>query len=138
VAYTRLLAGPVDYHLGGFRAAARDKFKPRDELSMVVGTRCHQLAMYVGFENPMPMGCDVPSAYEGQPGFDFIVEVPTTWDETRFAAGVAGEYIVVARRSKNTWYLGGMTNWTSRKLSVPLNFLGTGPHEATLCLDRSV
>jgi alpha-glucosidase len=138
VAYTRLLAGPVDYHLGGFRAAARDQFKPRDELPIVLGTRCHQLAMYVVYENPMPMVCDVPTAYEGQPGFDFIVDVPTTWDETRFVAGEAGEYIVVARRSGSTWYLGGITNWTNRTFRLPLMFLGEGQFSAKLYLDRSL
>ena len=126
IAYTRLLAGPVDYHLGGFRAVTRDDFKPRDEKPEVMGTRCHQLAMYIVFENPMPMVCDFPEAYEGQPGFDFLVETPTTWDETRFVAGEPGEYVVVARRSGKNWYLGGMTNWTSRKLRLPLEFLGDG------------
>lgn len=137
VAYTRLLAGPLDYHLGGFRAITRTKFQPRDELPNVLGTRCHQLAMYVVFENPMPMVCDVPSAYEGQRGFDFIVDVPTTWDETRFVAGEAGEYIVVARRRGDTWYLGGMTNWSGRAVDLPLTFLGAGHFEAKLYLDRS-
>jgi alpha-glucosidase len=138
VAYTRLLAGPLDYHLGGFRAATRNKFKPTDELPTVLGTRCHQLAMYVVYENPMPMVCDVPSAYEGQPGFDFIVDVPTTWDETRFVSGEAGEYVVVARRSGKVWYLGGMTNWTSRRVKLPLKFLGDGKYEAKLYMDRSL
>ena len=138
VAYTRLLAGPVDYHLGGFRAVARDKFQPRDEQPVVFGTRCYQLAMYVVFENPMPMVADSPEAYEGQPGFDFLVEVPTTWDETRFVAGEPGEYVVVARRSGKTWYLGGMTNWTSRNLSLPLSFLGDGSFEANVNSDGSL
>ncbi len=86
----------------------------------------------------MPMVCDVPSAYEGQPGFDFLVDVPTTWDETRFVAGEAGEYVVVARRSGDSWYLGGMTNWTARTVEVPLKFLGAGKFEAKLYLDRSL
>jgi alpha-glucosidase len=135
VAYTRALAGPVDYHLGGFRAAARDKFEPRDEKPEVLGTRCHQLAMYVVFENPMPMVCDYPEAYEGQRGFDFLEQVPTTWDETRFVVGEPGEFVVVARRSWKTWYLGGMTNWTSRKLKLPLDFLGGGAFTAFLRTD---
>lgn len=138
VAYTRLLAGPLDYHLGGFRAVARDKFKPRDELPWVFGTRCHQLSMYVVYENPMPMVCDVPSAYEGQPGFDFLVDVPTTWDETRFVAGEAGDYVVVARRRGDTWFLGGMTNWTSRTTKLPLKFLGDGRFAAKLYSDRTL
>jgi len=138
VAYTRLLTGQVDYHLGGFRAASRTKFKPQDDRPMVLGTRCQQLALYVVYENPMPMVCDVPSAYEGQPGFDLIVEVPTTWDETRFVSGDAGDYVVVARRSGNKWYLGGITNWTGRAVKLPLTFLGAGEYTANLYLDHSL
>jgi alpha-glucosidase len=138
IAYTRLLAGPVDYHLGGFRAVARDDFKPRDEKPEVLGTRCHQLAMYIVFENPMPMVCDFPEAYEAQPGFDFLVDAPTTWDETRFVAGEPGEYVVVARRSGKDWYLGGIANWTSRKLKLPLEFLGNGSFEADVRTDGAL
>jgi alpha-glucosidase len=138
VAYTRLLTGQVDYHLGGFRAASREEFQPRDLLPFALGTRCHQLALYVVYENPMPMMADVPEAYEGQPGFDFLVDVPTTWDETQFVAGEAGEYIVVARRSGKNWYLGGITNWTPRDLKLPLNFLGDGRFQASLYSDRSL
>jgi alpha-glucosidase len=137
VAYTRALAGQVDYHLGGFRHAPRSAFQPRDDRPSVLGTRAHHLALYVVFENPMPMLADIPSAYENQPGFNFLVEVPTTWDETRFVAGEAGEYVVVARRSGKNWYLGGITNWTSRKLSLPLEFLGAGDFEATIFKDVS-
>ncbi len=135
VAYTRLLAGPVDYHLGGFRAVPREKFQPRDLEPWVMGTRCNQLALYVVFENPMPMVADDPSAYEGPPGFDFVVEVPTTWDETRFVAGEMGEYVVVARRKGDTWYLGGITDWDARTVSLPLKFLGEGEFEATVYSD---
>jgi alpha-glucosidase len=138
VAYTRLLTGQVDYHLGGFRAASRKQFKPRDDRPMVLGTRCQQLALYVVYENPMPMVCDIPSAYEGQPGFDFLVEVPTTWGETRFVAGDAGEYIVVARRKGDAWYMGGITNWSGRSLKLPLSFLGAGKFMAKLYLDSSL
>jgi alpha-glucosidase len=138
VAYTRLLAGPMDYHLGGFRAVSRREFQARSDAPNVLGTRCHHLAMYVVYENPMPMVCDFPSAYEGQTGFDFLAEVPTTWDETRFVCGEPGEYIVVARRKGQTWYLGGMTNWTARSLSIPLDFLGTGQYEASLYVDGSL
>jgi alpha-glucosidase len=137
VAYTRGLVGLTDYHLGGFRAASRDEFKPRDLMPLVLGTRCHQLALYVVYENPMPMVADVPEAYENQPGFEFVVDVPTTWDETQFVAGEAGEFLVVARRSGDTWYLGGITNWTARELELPLTFLGDGQFEATVYADTS-
>jgi alpha-glucosidase len=137
VAYTRGLAGQVDYHLGGFRHVARSAFQPRDDRPIVLGTRAHHLALYVVFENPMPMLADIPSAYAGAPGFDFLVDVPTTWDETRFVAGETGEYVVVARRSGKKWYLGGITNWTPRKVSLPLDFLRDGKFEATLYQDVS-
>ena len=81
--------------------------------------------------------CALP-IYEGQKGFDFIVKVPTTWDESRFVTGVAGEHIVMARRNGAIWYVGGMTDWTSRKLSVPLSFLGPGRYKARLYVDGSM
>jgi alpha-glucosidase len=137
VAYTRGLTGQVDYHLGGFRHASRRDFRPRDDRPIVLGTRAHHLALYVVFENPMPMVSDIPTAYEGAPGFDFVAAVPTTWDETKYVAGEAGEYIIVARRSGKAWYLGGITNWTSREISLRLDFLGEGQHEVTLYADTS-
>lgn len=138
VAYTRALAGPVDFHLGGFRAVSRAEFKPRDLAPVVMGTRCHQLALYVVFENPMPMVADTPGAYEGQPGFEFIAEVPTTWGETRFLAGEPGEYVVLARRKGDAWYLAGITNWTAREVAVPLECLGAGQFAAKLYVDGSL
>lgn len=137
VAYTRLLAGPLDYHLGGFRSAPRDAFSPRNEDPFVLGTRCHQLAMYVVYENPMPMIADAPQAYEGQVGFDFVAQVPTTWDQTRFLAGEPGEYVVVARRKGDRWYVGGMTNWTARELALPLEFLDAKSYQLVLYQDGS-
>ncbi|HVT29631.1 MAG TPA: glycoside hydrolase family 97 catalytic domain-containing protein, partial [Lacipirellulaceae bacterium] len=138
VAYTRAIAGPVDFHLGGFRSVSRTAFRPRYRAPVVTGTRCHNLALYIVYENPMPMVADAPSAYEGQVGFDFIREVPTTWDETRFVVGEPGEFVVIARRKKNTWYLGGITNWTPRALDVPLTFLGHGEFKAALYVDGSM
>jgi alpha-glucosidase len=138
VAYTRALAGPLDYHLGGFRSVPRSEFQPRNKAPVVLGTRCHHLALYVVYENPLPMVADEPSAYEGQPGFEFIAGVPTTWNETRFVAGEPGEYVVVARRSGNVWYLGGITNWAAREIDIPLAFLGAEEYEAELYVDGSL
>lgn len=138
VAYTRLLAGPLDYHLGGFRAVPPDRFRPRRAMPEVLGTRCHHLAMYVVYENPMPMVCDTPSSYEGQAGFEFLKEVPVTWDETRFLAGEAGGSVVVARRRERAWYLGGMTNDSGREMVFALDFLGPGAFQAVLYFDGSL
>ncbi len=137
-AYVRQLAGPMDYHLGGFHSISNANFVAQNENPYVLGTRCHHLAMYVVYENPMPQVCDTPEAYEGQTGFDFIVDVPTAWDETRFVTGVAGDYIVMARRKGTAWYVGGMTNWTPRKLEVPLDFLAPGTYTARVYIDGSM
>jgi alpha-glucosidase len=138
VAYSRAMAGPTDYHLGGFRSASPAQFVPQSANPHVLGSRCHHLALYVIYENPMPMVSDSPSAYEGQVGFEFLKEVPTTWDETRFLSGQAGEFIVLARRKGRTWYLGGITNGTARDLSVPLDVLGPGEFEAEVFVDGSL
>jgi len=138
VAYTRGLTGPVDYHLGGFRSVSRAAFQPSPLNPVVLGTRCHHMALYLVFENPMPMLADRPDYYEGQAGFDFLSKMPTTWDETRFVAGEPGEYVILARRRGSEWFLGGITNWTPRALNVPLTFLGLGTYAATLHVDGSL
>ncbi len=138
VAYTRSLAGPTDYHLGGFRSLARSDFRARNINPNVLGTRCHHLALYVIYENAMPQACDTPVAYEGQPGFEFIEKVPVAWDETRFLAGKPGEFLVVARRSGSDWYLAGITNAFPRRLAIPMDFLGTAAHEIRLFRDGSM
>ena len=135
VAYTRALAGPVDFHLGGLRCVTREKFKPIDRKPNVMGTRCHHFALYVVYENPMPMVADGPHVYEGIKGFEFIRDVPNTWDETRFVVGEAGEYIVIARRKGSDWYVAGITNWTGREVQVPLEFLDDGSYEASSWID---
>lgn len=137
MAFTRLIAGPMDYHLGGFRAVPRAQFKPRNVAPNVLGTRGHMLAMYVCFDNPNPMVADYPTAYEGRPGFDFLKLVPTWWDETRVLAGEVGELLVTARRKGTTWYLGGMSAKRPRELALPLSFLGTGRYTARVWKDAS-
>jgi alpha-glucosidase len=135
LAFTRLIAGPMDYHLGGFRAVTRAEFQPHFIAPNVLGTRCRQLAMYVCFDNPNPMVADYPTAYEGQPGFDFLRLVPTWWDETRILEGQPGEILVTARRRGQTWYLGGMSAKQPRQLTLPLTFLNAGQHRVDLWQD---
>ena len=135
LAFTRLIAGPMDYTPGGFRNATRKEFRATRRKPMVLGTRCHQLAMYVVYESPLQMLCDHPGAYRGQAGFEFLKRVPTVWDETRVVDGKVADYIVIARRSGREWYLGGMTDWTPRDLAIPLDFLGEGRYTAEIYAD---
>lgn len=135
MAFTRLVAGPMDYHLGGFRAVPRSEFKPRHVAPHVLGTRCHQLAMYVCFDNPSPMLADYPTAYLGQPGFEFLKIVPTWWDETTVLAGEIGELLVTARRKGQEWFVGGLAAKGPRDLDLPLSFLPPGKFTATIWKD---
>jgi alpha-glucosidase len=130
-----MLAGPLDYHQGGMRNVLPENYRYRDRAPPVQGTRGHQLAMFVVYQNPLPMMADYPAAYRGQPGLEFLVEVPTTWDETRVLHAEIGEYLVVARRRGDAWYLGGMTAARQRELDLLLDFLGEGSFEATMYLD---
>lgn len=74
---------------------------------------------------PLNMLCDSPSNYRReQESTDFIARIPTVWDESVVLDGKMGEYIVTARRSGDVWYIGGITNWTPRDVTVdftPLN-----------------
>lgn len=126
LAFTRMLAGPLDYTPAGFRNVTPAEFKPQDKGPLVMTTRAHQLAMYVVYESPLQMVADSPDAYRGQPGAEFIRVVPASWDETRVLEGKIGESIVVARRRGREWFVGAMTNEQPREIRVPLNFLGRG------------
>jgi alpha-glucosidase len=131
--YTRMLLGPMDYTPGGFHAlpAAEFKAKHRSLRPFVQTTRGQAIAMYVVYESPLVMLSDSPDSYIDASrrladGADFLKQVPTTWDETRFIAGEIGQSIVLARRKGDRWFLGAMANEQGRKISVPLSFLGTG------------
>ncbi|QHS51357.1 glycoside hydrolase family 97 protein [Edaphobacter sp. 12200R-103] len=129
-ASTRLLAGPMDFTPGAFDNATEDNFIPRNEAPMAMGTRAQQLALYVIYENPIPMLSDSPQNYAGQPGLEFLKDVPVEWDETHVIDSNPGEFTTIVRRHGNEWYLGSMTNWTARTLDVPLRFLGAGTYIA--------
>jgi alpha-glucosidase len=137
LAFTRMLAGMMDYTPGGFENVTRDQFVGRNAKPMVMGTRAHQLAMYAIYEAPFQMVSDYPHAYEDQPAFEFIKAAPATWDETRGINGVVGEYVTIARRRGNTWFLGSMTNWSPRQLDIPLAFLGNGRYTAEIYADST-
>jgi alpha-glucosidase len=94
---------------------------------MALGTRCHQLGMYVVYESPLQMLSDSPSNYLREPEImEFLGPVPTEWDETRVLAAQIADYVVVARRNGRDWYVGAMNDWTSRSLEIDLSFLPDG------------
>lgn len=133
--FTRMLAGSTDYHLGGFRALPYSKFIVQDFRPYVLGTRCHMLAMYVVLENYLPMVCDYPDAYIGEPGFEVLKYIPTVWDKTHVADAKVGEYISIARRKDDVWYIGTITNLTAREIKLKLDFLPSGSYSAEIYSD---
>jgi alpha-glucosidase len=135
--FTRMLVGRMDYTPGGFDNVTKEEFMPRGQKPMVMGTRAHQLAMYVVYEAPFQMVSDFPAAYENQPAFEFIKQVPATWDETKVLNGEPGEYVTIARRRGKQWFLGSMTNWKPRELDLRLEFLGAGRYTANIYADAS-
>jgi alpha-glucosidase len=130
-----MLAGPLDYTPGGFGNVTREEFEPRITQPVVMGTRAHQLALFVVFESPFQMVSDYPGRYRGQKEFAFIRKVPTTWDETRVLAGTPMQSITIARRNGRDWYIGALTDWDQREIEIPLAFLGEGNHEAEIYSD---
>jgi len=133
--FTRLISGPMDYTPGGFDNVTEDAFEARMTTPMVMGTRAQQLALYVIYQTPLQMVSDSPQAYAGQPEFQFIKDVPVSWDATRVVNGRPGEFATIVRQSGDEWYLGSMTNWTPRTIEVPLGFLGKGRYTAQIYED---
>ena len=135
VPFTRMLTGPMDFTPGGFRHATPERFRAQRSAPFVMGTRMHQLAMMVVYESPLQVLCDSPFNYRGQAGLEFLRAVPTVWDETKVLEGSVGDFIVIARRRGDTWFLGGMSDEESRTLDVSLAFLGAGPYVAHIFAD---
>jgi alpha-glucosidase len=135
LAFTRMLAGPMDYTPGGFNNVTREDFVPRTTAPMVMHTRAHATALFVVFESGLQMVADSPDAYEGQKELDFLKAVPAAWDETRVLNGVPPKYITIARRRGNEWFLGSITDWDARDLDVPLSFLASGAYDAEIYAD---
>jgi alpha-glucosidase len=136
IPFIRMLAGPMDYTPGAMKNANRVNFRPIHASPMSQGTRCHQLAMYVIFEEPLKMLSDNPTSYmKEQETTDFIAKFPTTFDETVAMDGQVGEYVAIARRKGHSWYVGAMTNWNARELLLDFSFLPKGTYEAEVFKD---
>ena len=135
VPFTRMLAGPLDFHQGSLRGVPVEQYRPRNAAPLVMGTPCRTLASYVVFLNHLPMVADYPSAYRGHPALPVLVKIPVTWDETRCLSGAVGESIVVARKSGDEWWVGAMIDRKPREARVPLEFLGEGRFHAEIYRD---
>jgi len=134
--FTRMLAGPFDYEPGFLNNATKAGFRNIEGMPMSFGTRCHQLAMFVVYDNPIQIFSGNPSQGYQEPDFmNLVGSIPSGWDETVIPDAKVGEYIITARKKDKDWYLGGLTDWTTRDFQVSLEFLGEGSYTATLCKD---
>ena len=133
--FTRMLAGPMDYTPGAFGNVTPANFIPRSVMPMALNTRAQELALYVVFESELEMVSDYPEHYAGQKEFDFIKQVPCTWDEVHAIGGIPMQWISLARRSGKDWYIGSLTNRDARDIKIPLDFLGEGKYVAEMYAD---
>jgi alpha-glucosidase len=125
--FTRMFLGPLDYTPGAMRNATKSTFAAINHQPMAMGTRCHQLAMYVVYEGPLQMLADSPSNYLREPeAMEFLSAVPTEWDETKVLEAKIADYVLIARRNGRDWYVGAMGDWTERDLNLDLSFLPEG------------
>ena len=127
--FIRMMAGPMDYTPGAMDNFTDTGFRQEFENPGSLGTRCHQLGMYVVFLSPLQMLADTPTKYRANPEcLAFLREVPTTWDQTVVLRAEIGEVIAVARRHGDRWFIGALTDWTPREFTAPLDFLGEGEY----------
>ncbi|NBC82127.1 MAG: Retaining alpha-galactosidase [Bacteroidetes bacterium] len=134
--YIRMLAGPMDYTPGAMRNANLQNWRAINSEPMSQGTRCHQLAMYILYESPFSMLADNPVNYQREPECtEFIASIPTVFDETVALAGEVGEYLAIARRKGDAWYIAAMTNWDPGTIELNLSFLPKKEYSATVFSD---
>lgn len=134
--FIRQMTGFSDYTPGAMRNAARSDFRPIFNTPMSMGTRAHQVALYIVIDSPLTMLCDSPSNYMAEAETaKFITGLPRSYSSTKILSGKIGESIVTARRAGLGWYVGGITDWNDRDITVDFSFIGDGKWTATLFSD---
>ena len=134
--FIRNAVGAADFTPGGMNNMQPDRYRAARPNSGAQGTRTFQMALYVVLESGVQMLADNPTRYyQNEDCTRFIASVPTTWDETRAIEAKAGEYVLVAKRKGNKWFIGGITNGTERDFTLKLDFLSPGTHRMTAFKD---
>jgi alpha-glucosidase len=137
IPFTRLIAGPMDYTPGSFTNSTGRNFTGRWKHPVTNSTRAQQLAMSIVYESGIQSLCESPKIYEQFPEFDLYRRLPGTWDSTIVIDGKIGEYIIIARKFEDEWFIGGMTNSEARDISFGLKFLGSSRYETVIYSDAS-
>ena len=135
VAFTRMLAGPIDFTPGIFNI----KFDEYKEESQVNTTLAQQLALYVVIYSPVQMAADLIEHYEANPEpLQFIKDVGVDWEKSTVLNGEVGDYVTIARKEKGTgnWFVGGITDENSVSFKLDFDFLDENQdYEAILYKD---
>ena len=134
LAFTRMLAGQMDYTPGAFLNVTKEQFKKQTP-AIVWNTRAAELSKFVIYESPLTVVCDHPDNILNQPGADFLKIVPTIWDDIKFIGGYPGDYVAIAKRSGDQWFVGVMNNSVAKSVNIKLNFLPAGNYEAEVWAD---
>ena len=123
--FIRMLAGPLDYTPGSMRNVNRSSFSTiANGIPMSMGTRSHELAMYILFDQPLAYLCDSPVEYPKYPDImNFLSKTPTVWEQTIPLAGEVGAFAAIAKRHGKEWFVGAMTNWSARTIEIDFSFL---------------
>ncbi len=134
IAFTRMLAGPMDYTPGGFNNVTAENFNIQLPV-LVSNTRAAELAKFVVYESPLQVICDHPRFILGEPGADFLKIVPTVWDDIKFLGGTPNEYVAIARQSDGKWFIGVLNNSIEKEITLDLSFLSPGRHSIEIWSD---
>jgi alpha-glucosidase len=134
--FTRMVAGPMDYTPGAMVNMDSANFTPQFTRPESQGTRVHQVALYVIYESPLQMLSDSPSNYmREQETTDFIVKIPVVWDDIKVLDAKIGDWLLLARRSGEEWFIGAITDWKSRDMNLDLSFLPEGSYRMEIFQD---
>jgi alpha-glucosidase len=134
LAYTRMLAGQMDYTPGAFLNVTKEQYKNQTP-AVVWNTRAAELSKFVIYESPLTVVCDHPDNILNKAGADFLKIVPTVWDDIKFIGGTPDSYVALAKRSGDTWFVGVMNNSVGKKISLALDFLPEGTYEMNVWAD---
>lgn len=134
--FIRMVAGPMDYTPGAMGNAQKIDHHISFDRPFSQGTRCHEVSKYIIFESPLQMLCDTPSRYiKEKETVDIITQIPVVWDATKVIEAKISDYLVIARRSGDNWYIGGMTDWNARDFDIRLDFLSDGLYDVQIMQD---
>ena len=134
LAFTRMLAGQMDYTPGGFLNVTKEQFRQQTP-ALVWNTRAAELSKFVIYESPLTVVCDHPNNILNKAGSDFLKIVPTVWDDIKFIGGYPADYVAIAKKSNDRWFLGVMNNSVGKSIEISLDFLPAGNYKAEMWAD---